>query len=294
MGQTGQEGAAQAVESPPPGRDEIAASFLADERKLIAQLRVQATRTVEERLRIAELAARLVRAARASRHEHGGVDAFMHEYGLTSEEGVILMCLAEALLRIPDKDTADALIAEKIGEGQWEKHLGASDSLFVNASTFGLMLTGRLVRLAGERGAGPAGILKRLVARSGEPLIRQALRQAMKILGDNFVLGRTIKEALARAAPYEARGYRFSYDMLGERAKTAADAERYFTRYMTAITAIGAAKGPGPSDFHALMARPSVSVKLSALHPRFEPGKEARLRGELLPRLVALAVAARR
>ena len=295
MRQAGDERTAQAAgDHPPPARDEIAALFMADEAELIAKLRVLAAAPSGERPLIADLAARLVRAAREHRHEHGGVDAFMHEYGLTSEEGVILMCLAEALLRIPDKDTADALIAEKIGEGQWEKHLGASDSLFVNASTFGLMLTGRLVRLASDRGQGPAGILKRLVARSGEPFIRQALRQAMKILGDNFVLGRTIKEALARAAPYEARGYRFSYDMLGERAKTAADAERYFTRYMTAITAIGAAKGPGPSDFHALMACPSVSVKLSALHPRFEPGKEARLRGELLPRLVALAVAARR
>ena len=144
----------------------------------------------------------------------------MHEYGLTSEEGIILMCLAEALLRIPDKDTADALIAEKIGGGRWEKHLGHSDSLFVNASTFGLMITGRVVKLGEAKGAGPAAVLKRLVARSGEPFIRQALRQAMKILGDNFVLGRTIEEALARAAPLEARGYRFSYDMLGERAKT--------------------------------------------------------------------------
>jgi RHH-type proline utilization regulon transcriptional repressor/proline dehydrogenase/delta 1-pyrroline-5-carboxylate dehydrogenase len=235
-----------------------------------------------------------VRVARANRHKHGGVDAFMHEYGLTSEEGVILMCLAEALLRIPDKDTADALIAEKIGEGRWEKHLGASDSLFVNASTFGLMLTGRIVRLAEDKGAGPASMLRRLVARSGEPFIRQAVRQAMKILGDNFVLGRTIKEALSRAAPYEARGYRFSYDMLGERAKTAADADRYFDRYMAAIEAIGDAKGPSSDDFHTLMARPSVSVKLSAVHARFEPGKEARLARELLPRLIELATAARR
>ena len=218
----------------------------------------------------------------------------MHEYGLTSEEGIILMCLAEALLRIPDTDTADALIAEKIGEGRWEKHLGASDSLFVNASTFGLMLTGRVVRLGEDKGSGPAAILKRLIARSGEPFIRQALRQAMKILGDNFVLGRTIEEALSRAADYEARGYRFSYDMLGERAKTAADAERYFDRYMAAIEAIGEAAGPRGGDAHALMARPSVSVKLSAIHPRFEPGKEARLDAELLPRLVELAAAARR
>src|SRR5215468_5664745 len=294
MHQVGEERAAQVPwESLAPARDEIAALFLAGEADLVSTLRDKAAAPPGERPRIAELAGRLVRAARANRHEHGGVDAFMHEYGLTSEEGVILMCLAEALLRIPDKDTADALISEKIGEGQWEKHLGASDSLFVNASTFGLMLTGRLVRLAGDRGAGPAGILKRLVARSGEPLIRQALRQAMKILGDNFVLGRTIKEALARAVPYEAKGYRFSYDMLGERAKTAADAERYFGRYMAAIATIGAAKGPPPRDCDGLMARPGVSVKLSAIHPRFEPGKEARHRRELLPRLIALAAAAR-
>src|SRR5262245_45876788 len=294
MRQAGEECAGQREgESPPPAREEIAAAFLADEAELIAKLRVAAAAAAEERPRIAELAGRLVRAARANRHAHGGVDAFMHEYALTSEEGVILMCLAEALLRIPDKDTADALIAEKIGEGQWEKHLGASDSLFVNASTFGLMLTGRLVRLAGDRGAGPAGILKRLVARSGEPLIHQPPRQAMQIMGGKFVLGRTIKEALARAVPYEAKGYRFSYDMLGERAKTAADAERYFGRYMAAIAAIGAAKGPPPRDCDGLMARPGVSVKLSAIHPRFEPGKEARLRRELLVRLIALAAAAR-
>ena len=275
-------------------RDEIAASFVADEARLVAGLIEGARAKADERKRIAELAARLVRAARANRHEHGGIDAFMHQYALTSEEGIILMCLAEALLRVPDADTADALIAEKIGGGRWDKHLGASDSLFVNASTFGLMLTGRVVRLGEEKGSGPAAILKRLIARSGEPLIRQALRQAMRILGDNFVLGRSIEDALSRAADYEARGYRFSFDMLGERAKTAADAARYFDRYMSAIEAIGGAVGPPAADAQALMARPSVSVKLSAIHPRFDPGKEARLDAELLPRLVELAAAARR
>ena len=290
-GETRAEGGAQ----PLPPRDEIAASFLADEVRLVTSLAERARATADERKRIAELAGRLVKAARANRHEHGGVDAFMHEYALTSEEGIILMCLAEALLRIPDADTADALIAEKIGEGRWEKHLGASDSLFVNASTFGLMLTGRVVRLGEEKGSGPAAILKRLIARSGEPLIRQALRQAMRILGDNFVLGRSIEDALSRAADYEARGYRFSFDMLGERAKTAADAARYFGRYMSAIEAIGGAVGPlAAADVDALMARPSVSVKLSAIHPRFDPGKEARLDAELLPRIVELAAAARR
>ena len=277
-----------------PPRNDIAAAFLAEEAELIAKLSRSATATPEERQRIAELAAHLVKAARANRHEHGGVDAFMHEYALTSEEGIILMCLAEALLRIPDADTADQLIAEKIGEGRWEKHLGASDSLFVNASTFGLMLTGRFVRLGEEKGSGPAAILKRLIARSGEPLIRQALRQAMRILGDNFVLGRSIEEALRRAAEYEARGYRFSFDMLGERAKTAADAQRYFDRYLAAIEAIGKAAGPTSAGEDAMMARPSVSVKLSAIHPRFDPGKEGRLDAELAPRIVELAAAARR
>jgi RHH-type proline utilization regulon transcriptional repressor/proline dehydrogenase/delta 1-pyrroline-5-carboxylate dehydrogenase len=295
MRQAGDAHIAEAAdEGPLPPRDEIAASFLTDEDEVVARLVGLATAPAEERPRIAELASGLVRAARANRHQYGGVDAFMHEYGLTSEEGILLMCLAEALLRIPDKDTADALIAEKLAEGHWERHLGASDSLFVNASTFGLMLTGHLVRLAGDKSAGPAGVLKRLVARSGEPFIRQALRQAMKILGDNFVLGRSVKDALSRAEAYEERGYRFSYDMLGERAKTDADAERYFARYMAAIEAIGESKGPGPSDLSGLMARPSVSVKLSAIHPRFEPGKEVRLDRQLLPRFVELTSAARR
>jgi RHH-type transcriptional regulator, proline utilization regulon repressor / proline dehydrogenase / delta 1-pyrroline-5-carboxylate dehydrogenase len=277
-----------------PSRDEIAAYHLMDERRLLSGLAERAIFTADERRRIADLASRLVRSARASRHRHGGLDAFMHEYGLTSEEGVILMCLAEALLRIPDKDTADLLIAEKIGSGRWEKHLGASDSLFVNASTFGLMLTGSVVKLGEDKSSGPAGILKRLVARSGEPFIRQAVRQAMRILADNFVLGRTIKEALARAAPLEAKGYRFSYDMLGERARSADDATRYFDRYISAVEAVGKAAGTSPRHSAALFERPSLSVKLSAIHPRFDPGKEDRLGRELLPRLIELARAARR
>jgi len=278
-----------------PERDEIAAYHLIDEMRLVGGLVERAIFTATERNRIADRATRLVSAARANRHKHGGVDAFMHEYGLTSEEGIILMCLAEALLRIPDKDTADALIAEKIGGGRWEKHLGHSDSLFVNASTFGLMITGRVVRLGEAKGVGPAAVLKRLVARSGEPFIRQALRQAMKILGDNFVLGTTIEQALDRAAPLEAKGYRFSYDMLGERAKRDRDADGYFSRYMSAIEAVGkAAPVRGGLTNQELMTRPSISVKLSAIHPRFDPGKEERLARELLPRIVDLAAAARR
>ncbi|HEX5999969.1 MAG TPA: bifunctional proline dehydrogenase/L-glutamate gamma-semialdehyde dehydrogenase PutA [Hyphomicrobiaceae bacterium] len=289
-------GAAPGTASQGAPRDEIAAYHLIDETRLVDSLMERAIFTADERARISNQAAQLVRAARANRHKHGGIDAFMAEYGLSTDEGVILMCLAEALLRIPDKETVDALIAEKIGDGQWLRHLGRSDSLLVNASTFGLMITGGVVRLGRDKGSGPGAIVKRLVSRSGEPVIRQAVRQAMRVLGDSFVLGRSIEEALARAAPMEARGYRFSYDMLGERARSAADADKYFGRYMAAADAIGRAHpaGRGITNAQALLARPGLSVKLSALHPRFDPGKEDRLKHELLPRLIELAIAARR
>ena len=277
-----------------PARDELAPYHLMDEVRLVGALVERAVYTADERRRITDTARRLVHAVRAGKGRYGGIDAFLHEYGLTSEEGVILMCLAEALLRIPDADTADALIAEKIGGGQWAKHLGHSDSVFVNASTWGLMLTGRIVRLGDAKGSNLASVVKRLVARSGEPVIRQALRQAMRIMGDQFVLGRTIEEAIERAAPLEKRGYRFSYDMLGEAAETHADADRYFGRYVAAMEAVGAVAGPMPSQHgDALMRRPGISVKLSAIHPRFEPNKEERLAHELAPRLLDLARRAR-
>ncbi|WP_295557155.1 bifunctional proline dehydrogenase/L-glutamate gamma-semialdehyde dehydrogenase PutA [uncultured Hyphomicrobium sp.] len=285
--------ARRAGEGEEPARDEIAAHYLSDETRLVGGLIERAVFTEDERRRTGEMARNLVESARADAAKHGGVDAFMREYGLSSEEGIILMCLAEALLRIPDAETADRFIAEKIAGGQWERHRGHSDSTLVNASTWALMLTGRIVKLREARGANPWEALKRLAARSGEPFIRQAVRQAVKLLGDQFVLGRSIREAIARSAPYEARGFRFSYDMLGEAAKTAKDAERYFDRYMTAIDAVGHAAGPNPlSHPDSLLARPSLSVKLSALHPRYEPGKEARLAEELYPRLIALLRAA--
>lgn len=277
----------------PPSRDEIAAHHLIDEPRLLGGLAERAIFTGDERRRTSEHARHLVEAARVNQGRTTGVDAFMREYGLSSEEGIILMCLAEALLRIPDAETADQFIAEKISGGHWERHLGHSESLFVNASTWGLLLTGRLMRIKETRADNPWEGLKRLVARSGEPVIRQAVRQAVKLLGDQFVLGRTIKEALERSTAYEARGYRFSYDMLGEAAKTAKDAERYFERYMSAIEAVGKSAGALPSVYaDALLLRPSLSVKLSALHPRFEPGKEARLNAELLPRLMTVLRAA--
>jgi RHH-type proline utilization regulon transcriptional repressor/proline dehydrogenase/delta 1-pyrroline-5-carboxylate dehydrogenase len=277
-----------------PSRDEVAAYHLIDERRLMSGLLERATVKDDERHRIADVAQQLVNGARANRHKHSGIDAFMHEYGLTNEEGVILMCIAEALLRIPDADTADALIAEKVASGHWEKHLGASESLFVNASTWGLMLTGRIVKHRDGEGSGVTGVLKRLVARSGEPLIRQAVRQAVKILGDQFVLGRTIKEALSRARSLEAEGYRLSYDMLGEAAKTDDDARSYHTRYLEAIEAVGKSAGKQVGeDAAALLARPGISIKLSALDPRFEPGREERLERTLAPRLLEVARVAR-
>ncbi len=275
-------------------RDEISAYHLIDEQRLVRGLLERAVYTADERRRVGDVARRIVHAARANQHKHSGVDAFMREYGLSTDEGLILLCLAESLLRIPDSDTADKLIAEKVSGGRWDKHLGASDSLFVNASTWGLMLTGKVVKLGDARGSGPFDALKRLVARSGEPVIRQAVRQAVKLLGDQFVLGRTIKEALARAAPLTAKGYRFSYDMLGEAARSDADAERYHKRYLEAVAAIADAAGAQPAlHSDALMARPGISVKLSALHPRFEAGKGERLQAELVPRLLAIAIAAR-
>lgn len=277
-----------------PPRDEIAAYHLIDETRLVGGLIERAVFTEDERRRTADIARRLVHAARANQHKHAGIDAFMREYGLSSEEGVILMCLAESLLRIPDAETADQLIAEKLAGGQWEKHLGHSPSLFVNASTWGLMLTGRIVKLKDAKGASPLNALKRLVARSGEPVIRQAVRHAVRILGEQFVLGRTIEEALSRAEAEEAKGYRISYDMLGEAAKTERDAERYFERYMAAIDAVGLAAGPLDNPHpELLMTRPGLSLKLSALHPRYEAGREARLTAELGPRLVTLLRAAR-
>jgi RHH-type proline utilization regulon transcriptional repressor/proline dehydrogenase/delta 1-pyrroline-5-carboxylate dehydrogenase len=277
-----------------PSRDEIAELAYADEARVLGSLVNRAMLTAEERRKTEELAKRLVHAARAGRQKHGGIDAFLHEYGLSSEEGIVLMCLAEALLRIPDAETADSLIDDKIPMGDWARHLGNSDSLFVNASTWGLMLTGRVIGLKDARGQSAGSLVKRLVAKSGEPIIRQALRQAMRIMGDQFVLGRNMREALKRARAEEAKGYRYSYDMLGEAARTGEDAERYFKRYLAAVEAVGAAAGRAKvSGRNGLMERPGLSVKLSAIHPRFEAAKEARIMRELVPRLGELAAAAR-
>ena len=268
--------------------------MLAEEGPLVEALIEQARLSEAQQRRIELLASELVEAARAGRRKTGGVDSFLHEYGLSSEEGVLLLCLAEALLRIPDAETADRLIAGTVGSGDWARHLGHSDSLLVNASTFGLMLTGRALDWGESKGRDLGSLMQRLIGRSGEPVIRQALRQAMRILGGQFVLGQSIEEALANAEVEARAGYRFSFDMLGEAARTAEDAERYTRRYQDAVAAIGAWAGrPFMRTDAALIGRPGLSVKLSALHPRYHPSQADRLHAELVPRLADLALAAR-
>jgi RHH-type proline utilization regulon transcriptional repressor/proline dehydrogenase/delta 1-pyrroline-5-carboxylate dehydrogenase len=271
-----------------PSRQPIAERLFADETATVTALAKAVAFTPDELRRIDSLARQLVSAVRAGRRQQGGIDAFMQEYSLSSEEGVVLMCLAEALLRIPDAGTADRLIADKIGGKDWEGHLGQSESLFVNASAWGLMLTGRFVELGRGARADVGSYLKRLVSRSGEPFIRNAMKHAMRVMGKQFVLGRTIEEALGIARAQEAEGYRFSYDMLGEAAFTMEDAERYLASYRHALQALG--ETTRGSD---IFARASISVKLSALHPRYEEKQEDRVMAELLPKVADLCLLAR-
>ena len=242
--------------------------------------------TEQAQARIARTARRLVEGVRTAAAARGGVETFLSEFGLSTKEGVILMCLAEALLRIPDAATVDRLIRDKIGGAEWEAHLGRSDSLFVNASTWALMLTGRLVREPTPGDA--AGAVRSLLARAGEPVVRAALTQAMRVMARQFVMGRTIDEAIERGAEAPAKGYRHSYDMLGEAAHTAADAVRYAGAYGEAIDRLGKTVEAG--DIHSA---PGVSIKLSALHPRFEYAQHERVMDEMPLRLTALARQAR-
>jgi RHH-type transcriptional regulator, proline utilization regulon repressor / proline dehydrogenase / delta 1-pyrroline-5-carboxylate dehydrogenase len=263
--------------------------YLAEEAGVVAEMLELARLPAPDRQAIHRDAMQLVAAARRRRTGSGGVEAFLQQYHLASQEGVVLMCLAEALLRIPDADTADRLIADKISTGQWSEYLGEAESLFVNASTWGLMLTGRLVRPAEDELKDPASVLRRIVARLGEPVVRAAFRQAMRIMGHQFVMGRDIDEALERAASGDNARYRHTYDMLGESALTAADAGRYMESYSAAIASVGASVKAGSAP----AAWPSVSVKLSALHPRYEFGRRKQVLAELGSRIEALALEAR-
>ena len=253
----------------------------ADEPTTVRALLAAAPLDATARPAVVAEAVALVEHARASQKKQGVVESFLQEFSLGTREGLALMCLAEALLRTPDEETRDKLIAEKIGSADWASHLGQSDSLFVNASTWGLMLTGKLVDADDEAKSDLPGFLKRIAGRLGEPVIRQAVATAVKIMGEQFVVGRTIEAALKRA---DREGWLCSFDMLGEGARTDADAVRYEKICADAITAVGkTAKGQGPESGHG------VSVKLSALSPRYEATQEARVWSELYPRVLRLA-----
>jgi len=206
-----------------PDSAAIRGAFLADERLTVSRLAEHAAVDATTGAAIAAQARQWVEGVRAEQRASAGVESFLHQYDLSTQEGVLLMCVAEALLRIPDADTADLLIRDKLARGDWEKHLGASESLLVNASTWGLMLTGRLTRIEQENARDPKAWYERIVSRAGEPVVRVALRQAMKVMAEQFVMGRTIAEALARSRQGESARYRHSYDMLGEAALTAAE-----------------------------------------------------------------------
>ena len=267
-----------------PARARITAAWLRDETEAVNDLLIQATLPPVEREKVIDLAADLVTRVRTRAKDQSAVESFMRQYDLSSEEGVLLMCVAEALLRIPDKATADKLIRDKLGDADWKKHLGQSESVFVNASTWGLMLTGKLVNLTEDTRHDFTGALRRLVGRAGEPAIRLAVRQAMRIMGHQFVMGQTIGDALDRCAKPEYAVYRYSYDMLGESALTSETAERYQQDYRKAIAAIGA-RGPFANHTDA----PSISVKLSALHPRYEVMNRERARRDLTAKLLELS-----
>lgn len=258
--------------------------YLSDEEALVKNLTEAADPGDTAREKIQAMAAMLVQAVRKNQGKEGGIDAFLQQYDLSSEEGVLLMCIAEALLRIPDGDTADRLIADKITSARWQDHLGSSESLFVNASTWGLMLTGQLLKPDDNSRSNPAQVLGKLASRAGEPVVRAAMKQAMRIMGHQFVMGRSIEEALQRATKKSNRDYRYSFDMLGEAALTATDAARYFDAYHDAIGKIGAV--PDTAD---IFSAPSISVKLSALHPRYAYTHQERVMAELVPNVIALA-----
>ncbi|OYU09770.1 MAG: trifunctional transcriptional regulator/proline dehydrogenase/L-glutamate gamma-semialdehyde dehydrogenase [Comamonadaceae bacterium PBBC1] len=276
-------------------REAIARATRLPEAQALAPLLAAARMSGPQAERTDALARQLVKGMREGQRGRAGsplsgragrVQSLMQEYALSSEEGVALMCLAEALLRIPDAATRDALIRDKIGQGDWHQHVGRSPSLFVNAASWGLLLTGKLVATHSE-GALLAS-LTRLIGKSGEPLIRQGVQLAMQMLGEQFVTGETIDEALQRARAMEAQGFRYSYDMLGEAALTEADAQRYMQAYENAIHAIGqASNGQGVVD------GPGISIKLSALHPRYSRAQHQRVMDELLPRVLQLTELAR-
>ena len=268
-----------------PLRAAITAAYRRSEPSCVEALLDAASLTGASADRAQQIARTLVTALRAKACT-GGAEGLIQEYSLSSQEGVALMCLAEALLRIPDKGTRDALIRDKISTGDWKSHVGHSPSLFVNAATWGLVVTGKLTATSNETSLGTS--LTRLIGRSGEPLIRKGVDVAMRMMGEQFVTGQTIAEALDTSRKMETRGFKYSYDMLGEAATTEEDAKRYLAAYEGAIHAIGEA-----SAGRGIYEGPGISIKLSALFPRYSRAQRTRVMAELLPRLKGLAMLAK-
>ncbi len=263
--------------------DQLDSAKFVDERQAVAAVLASRPLGDEDRAAVDQEAIALVRAARRSARRQGVVESFLQEFSLSTREGLALMCLAEALLRTPDEETRDKLIAEKIASADWASHAGASDSLLVNASTWSLMLTGKLIDPDEEARADLSGFIRRLAGRLGEPVIRRAVGAAVRIMGEQFVLGATIDKAIKRAGQ---DGFVCSFDMLGEGARTEADADRYEAAYAAAIKVVGKHAKQGPEAGHG------VSVKLSALSPRYEARQPDRVWGELYPRVKRLATLA--
>src|SRR5690348_1855654 len=259
---------------------QFSAAYAPDDGAIAARLLKTSRLDAEQEQRIDGLAMSLIDAIRADDDRIGGIEDMLREFALSTKEGLALMVLAEALLRVPDARTADRFIEDKLGEGDFIHHETKSTAFLVNASAWALGMSARVI----QPGETPEGTLGRLAKRLGAPAVRAATRQAMRLMGSHFVLGETIEAALARAKSQSAKSPRYSFDMLGEGARTAADAERYFDAYAIAIHAIGRAAGN-----RALPDRPGISVKLSALHPRFEAVSRGRVMAELVPRLVDLA-----
>jgi len=257
----------------------LSENFLKDENTLVNELLEQANPGFKARAEIKELAVKLVKNVRSQIKDMDGVDAFMKEYDLSSKEGIVLMCMAEALLRIPDKGTAEKLIKDKLLDGDWKSHMGKSDSTFVNASTWGLMLTGKIIHIDEDK-KGLSKIFDKLLNKTGEPVVRKGIYQAMKVMGRQFVMGRTIDEALKRSQTKKHRDYRFSFDMLGEAALTQADADRYLKAYLDAVSVIAKYNAKKKIEEAA-----TISIKLSALHPRYEIANVGRVLKELVPRV---------
>ncbi|GAA0342392.1 bifunctional proline dehydrogenase/L-glutamate gamma-semialdehyde dehydrogenase PutA [Bowmanella denitrificans] len=266
----------------------ISSNYIVDENAYLQELLSLIPSDQQTLEDIRKEATALVEQVRKEASGGDGISAFLQQYSLDTHEGVILMCLAEALLRIPDAGTADALIKDKLSGANWRAHLSQSDSLLVNASTWGLMLTGKLFQLDKSTGSISESVFDRMVSRLGEPVVRNAMYAAMKIMGKQFVLGRTIEEALKASRKQRKLGYTHSYDMLGEAALTMADADKYWTAYADAIKAIGKEKIEG--DYPA---PPTISIKLSALHPRYEVACEDRVLGEMAESVIKLIALAR-